>query len=135
MGAELGRKPGNESGIGDGSYELDRGGLSGAAVRRCRNEMPVPGTEAVPYSPRGPTFTVKGAPPILVLNPLLDRLSFSPGIILKDFLKRQLIAISWFLGVFGEWKAQNWVRYVSFHRRPFKFSDFCFPTASLSLNA
>jgi hypothetical protein len=56
--------------------------------------MPVPGTEAVPYSPRGPTFTVKGAPPILVLNPLLDRLSFSPGMILKDFLKRQLIVIS-----------------------------------------
>jgi hypothetical protein len=46
--------------------------------------MPVPGNEAVPYTPRGPTFIVNGAPPMLQLRPVFDRLSFTPGMTLKE---------------------------------------------------
>jgi hypothetical protein len=58
---------------------------------RCLKDTPVPGSEAVPYTPRGPTFTVRGDPPMLQLRPLLDRLSLTPGIILNDLRKRQPI--------------------------------------------
>jgi hypothetical protein len=67
--------------------------LCGTAPKLWRYEMPVPGSDAVPTKPRGPKFNVTGAPPMLALNPLRERLSRTPGITLNDFLKRQDISV------------------------------------------
>src|ERR1043166_3888083 len=83
--------------VGPGSCGGEFGGepakVPDPPPRRCRNCIPVPGMEAVPYTPRGPTFRVRGAPPKLRLKPVFPRLSFSPGISLNDCRNRQLIPL------------------------------------------
>src|SRR5207247_959024 len=63
---------------------------AGSPPQRCLSEMPVPGMDAVACVPRGPTLT---APPTLRLSPLFDRFSLTPGIILNECRKRQLIHV------------------------------------------
>jgi len=74
-----------------GVAESGLGAASDPPVSCCRRDMPVPGIEAVPYTPRGPTLTVNGEPPKLALRPVFDKLSLTPGMSLNDLRKRQLI--------------------------------------------
>jgi len=78
---------GSEAGDGvkeDGAGPPFEGESCGPGPKCSRKEMPVPGIEAVPIKPRGPTFSVNGAPPMLALRPLLERFNLSPGMIVKD---------------------------------------------------
>jgi len=101
MGAELGAGKRAEGSVGKGVGLGEDGAASGfiKSGRTCEagvgtildafpsfslKEMPVPGSEAVPYTPRGPKFSVNGAPPMLALNPRLDKFSLTPGITLNE---------------------------------------------------
>src|SRR5205823_3088024 len=58
---------------------------------RSRLHRPVPGIVRFLYTPRGPTFTLRGAAPRVALRPCRVKFSFTQGNTLKVFRNRQLI--------------------------------------------
>ena len=70
-----------------GSRRSSKSSSDESGLKLWRYESPVPGIEAVPRRPVGPTLTVKGDVPILELSPRLDKFSRKPGIIVNDCRK------------------------------------------------